>query len=110
MTARLLTNCSNTLGNLHTNARENITRTRAKRKAGYFFVAHSVHSRHNEGKFKIKTLRTGNASASLYVTHYTVKVHSVISFIYDFRHKYSEISPLAHSILVLTVVYNFHYV
>jgi len=42
VTARLLTNCSNTLRNIHTNARENITKTRAKRKAGYFFVAHSV--------------------------------------------------------------------
>ena len=42
VTARLLTNCSNTLRNIHTNARENITRTRAKRKAGYFFMAHSV--------------------------------------------------------------------
>jgi len=42
VTARLLTNCSNTLCNIHTNARENITRTRAKRKAGYFFMAHSV--------------------------------------------------------------------
>jgi len=41
VTARLLTNCSNTLRNIHTNARDNITRTRAKRKAGYFFVAHS---------------------------------------------------------------------
>jgi len=40
VTARLLTNCSNTLRNIHTNARENITRTRAKQKAGYFFVAH----------------------------------------------------------------------
>jgi len=42
VTARLLTNCSNTLRNIHTNARENITWTRAKRKAGYFFGAHSV--------------------------------------------------------------------
>ena len=42
VTARLLTNCSNTLRNIHTNARENIARTRAKRKAGYFFVAHPV--------------------------------------------------------------------
>jgi len=42
MTARLLTNCSNTLRIIHTNDRENITTTRAKRKAGYFFVAHSV--------------------------------------------------------------------
>jgi len=42
VTARLLTNCSNTLRNVHTNARENITRTREKRKAGYFFLAHSV--------------------------------------------------------------------
>jgi len=42
VTARLLTNCSNTLRNIHINARENITRTRAKRKAGYFFVAHTV--------------------------------------------------------------------
>ena len=42
VTARLLTNCSNTLRNIHTKARENITRTRGKRKAGYFFVAHSV--------------------------------------------------------------------
>jgi hypothetical protein len=41
VTARLLTNCSNTLHNIHTNARENIT-TRAKRESGYFFVAHSV--------------------------------------------------------------------
>jgi len=30
------------LRNRHTNARENITRICAKRKAGYFFVAHSV--------------------------------------------------------------------
>jgi len=43
VTARLFTNCSNTLRNIHTNARENIRRTRAKRKAGYFFVAHSVY-------------------------------------------------------------------
>jgi len=42
VTARLLTNCSKTLGIIHTNARENITRTRAKRKAGYLFVAHLV--------------------------------------------------------------------
>ena len=42
VTARLLTNCSNTLRNIHTNARENTTRTRAKRKAGYFSVAHPV--------------------------------------------------------------------
>jgi len=42
VTARLLTNCSNTLCNIHTNARENITRTRAKQKAGYFFVAQPV--------------------------------------------------------------------
>ena len=42
VTARLVTNCSNTLRNIHTNARENITRTRAKRKAGYIFVAHPV--------------------------------------------------------------------
>ena len=40
--ARLLTNGSNNLGNVHTNGRENITRTHAKRKAGYFFVARSV--------------------------------------------------------------------
>jgi len=40
--ARLLTNCSNTLRNIHINARDNITRTRAKRKAGQFCVAHSV--------------------------------------------------------------------
>jgi hypothetical protein len=44
VTARLLTNCSNTLRNMHTNARENITRTYAKRKAGYFFVAYFVAS------------------------------------------------------------------
>ena len=30
------------LRNIRTNARENITRTHAKRKAGYFFVAQSV--------------------------------------------------------------------
>ena len=40
--ARQLTNCSNTLRNIHTNARENITGTRAKWKAGYFFMAHPV--------------------------------------------------------------------
>jgi len=33
VTARPLTNCSNTLRNIHINARENITRTGAKRKA-----------------------------------------------------------------------------
>ena len=42
VTARLLTKCSNTLHNIHTKARKNITRTRAKWKAGYFFVAHLV--------------------------------------------------------------------
>jgi len=42
VTARLLTDCSNTLRNVHTNARQNITRRRAKRKAGYLFVAHPV--------------------------------------------------------------------
>jgi len=42
VTARLLTDCSNTQRNMHTNARENITKTRAKRKAGNFFGAHSV--------------------------------------------------------------------
>jgi len=42
VTARMLTNCSNSLRNMHTNNRENITRTHAKRKVGYFFVAHSV--------------------------------------------------------------------
>jgi len=40
VTARLLTNRSNTLHNIHTNTRENITRICAKRKVGYFFVAH----------------------------------------------------------------------
>jgi len=39
------TNCSNTLRNIHTNARENITKTHAKWKAGFFFVAHSVYSK-----------------------------------------------------------------
>ena len=34
VTARLLSNCSNTLRNTHTNARENIGRTLVKRKAG----------------------------------------------------------------------------
>ena len=42
VTARLLTDCSNALRNIYTNARENITRTREKWKAGYFFLAHSV--------------------------------------------------------------------
>ena len=42
VTAQLLTKCSNTLRDIHTKASENITRTRAKRKAGYFFVVHSV--------------------------------------------------------------------
>ena len=51
VTARLLTKCSNTLRNIHTNARENVTRTRAKRKAGYFFVGHSVHV-HLDAKLK----------------------------------------------------------
>jgi len=41
--ARLLTNCSNALHNIHTNVRENITRTHAKWKAGYVFVAHSLY-------------------------------------------------------------------
>ena len=40
--SKLLTDCSNTLRSIQTNARENITRTRAKRKAGYIFVAHRV--------------------------------------------------------------------
>jgi hypothetical protein len=42
VTAWLLTNFSNTLCNIHAKARENITRTHAKWKAGYFFVAHPV--------------------------------------------------------------------
>jgi len=42
VTAQLLPNCSNILRKVRTNARENITRTRAKRKAGYSFVAHPV--------------------------------------------------------------------
>ena len=42
VTALLLTNCSNTLRNVRTNARENIRRTRAKWKAGYFYLAQSV--------------------------------------------------------------------
>jgi hypothetical protein len=42
VTARRLTNCSNTLRNIHTNAREDITRTRVKRWAGYFSVAHPL--------------------------------------------------------------------
>jgi len=45
VTAQLLTNCSNTLRNIHTNARENIMRTCAKRKADYIFVAHPVYSK-----------------------------------------------------------------
>jgi len=40
VTARLLTNF--TLRNTPTHVRQNITRTRAKRKKGYFFVAHPV--------------------------------------------------------------------
>jgi len=40
VTAQLLIDCSNTLRNIHTNARENITRTCAKWEVGYFFVAH----------------------------------------------------------------------
>jgi len=43
VTVQTLTNCSNTQHNIHTNARENITRTRAKRKTSYFFVAHPVY-------------------------------------------------------------------
>ena len=39
LTARLLTNCSSTLRNIHTDARENITRTRTKGKADYFFLS-----------------------------------------------------------------------
>ena len=42
VTARLLANCSNTLCNINTNTRGNIRSTRAKWKAGYFFVAHPV--------------------------------------------------------------------
>ena len=37
LTARLLTNCSDTLRNIHTYARENITRTRAKTEGGLLF-------------------------------------------------------------------------
>jgi len=43
VTARLLTKCSHTLRNIHTNARENITRTREKLKAGCFFVAQPLY-------------------------------------------------------------------
>ena len=43
VTARMITNCSDTLRNTHTNPRENITRKRLKRKVGYFFVAHPVY-------------------------------------------------------------------
>ena len=46
VTARLLTNCSNTLRNIHTNARVKITRRGAKRKADYFFVAHPVKAKY----------------------------------------------------------------
>jgi len=55
VTARLLTSCSNTLRNIHTDARVNITRTRAKRKAGYFFVAQYIY--HNISRFN--TVCTG---------------------------------------------------
>ena len=41
--ARLLTNCSNSLRNIHNNNRQNITRTCAKWKAGYFSMAHLVY-------------------------------------------------------------------
>jgi len=61
VTAQLLTNCSNTLCNTHTKARENIIRTRAKRKAGYFFVAHPVcslqHWYHDYSGYQIKKIR-----------------------------------------------------
>ena len=43
VTARLLTNCSNTLCNIHANAKENIARTCAKQKVGYFVMAHLVY-------------------------------------------------------------------
>jgi len=49
VTAQLLTNCSNTLCNIHTNACENITRTCAKSKMGYFFVAHP----YNDTAFRV---------------------------------------------------------
>ena len=42
VTARLLTVQTLYAIHEHTNARQNITRTLAKRKAGYFFVANSV--------------------------------------------------------------------
>jgi len=42
VTARLLTDCSDTPHNIHINTREYITRTRAKRKVGYFLEAHPV--------------------------------------------------------------------
>jgi hypothetical protein len=48
VTARLLTNCSNTLRNMHNNNnRQTITRTRAKQKVGYFFIAHPVQDHKN---------------------------------------------------------------
>ena len=76
VTARLLTNCSNTLRNIHTNARENITRTRAKRKAGYFFVAHSVHT-HTVGH-EYTQIRTGpNIRERSYCLNRVVSVAAV---------------------------------
>jgi len=42
VTERLLLTVQ-TLRNIHTNVRENTTRTCAKRKAGFFFVAHTVY-------------------------------------------------------------------
>ena len=58
VTARLLTSCSNTLRNIHTNARDNITRTRAKWKVGYFFVSHVCHSRLELRHKKIRATST----------------------------------------------------
>jgi hypothetical protein len=46
VTARLVTNCSYTLRNIHTNARRKITRKLAKRKVGYIFVAQPVNFIH----------------------------------------------------------------
>ena len=44
VTAQRLINCSNTLCNIYTKARENIKGARAKLKAGYFFMAHPVYT------------------------------------------------------------------
>jgi len=72
VTALLFTNCSNAPRNIHTNATENITRTRVKRKGGYFFVAHPV--------YVFSLLNAGLLLWQLQGCHRGVQVSSILQF------------------------------